>query len=84
MGLLSVIFIFLAFILSFATWILSIIFGAISLSYAKKSFNALGYECTEMKNGRTMGKIGLIVGSVLMGVVVLIFLIAFIIVLATI
>lgn len=71
MGLLAVIFIFVA-------WFFSIIFGAIALSYAKKSFNALGYECTEMKNGRTMGKIGLIVGSVLTGLFVFIYLIAII------
>lgn len=68
MGLLAVIFLFFS-------QILSIIFGAIALNYAKKSFNALGYECPEMKSGRTMGKVGLIVGSILTGLVVLFYII---------
>ena len=75
MGLLSVIFLFFS-------QILSIIFGAIALNYAKKSFQALGYECPEMKSGRTMGKVGLIVGSILTGLSLVIVLIYIIVVIA--
>ena len=74
MGLLSVVFIFISHILS-------IVFGIIALNYAKKSVNALGYECPEMKSGRTMGKVGLIVGSILTGLSVLIYLITLIFIL---
>ena len=72
MGLLSVIFLFIS-------QILSIIFGALALSYAKKSYRALGYECPEMKSGRTMGKVGLIIGSILTGFMLLIYIVGFII-----
>ena len=75
MGLLSVIFIFVSHILS-------IIFGAIALNYAKKSFHTLGYECPEMKSGRTMGKVGLIVGSILTGLTILIYFVVLIALLA--
>ena len=77
MGLLSVVFIFISHILS-------IIFGIIALNYAKKSFNTLGYECPEMKSGRTMGKVGLIIGSILTGLSILIYMITLIVILTAI
>ena len=64
MGLLAVVFLFVS-------QILSIVFGVIALNYAKKSVRALGYECPEMKSGRTMGKVGLIGGIILTGLTIL-------------
>ena len=75
MGLLAVVFLFFS-------QILSIIFGAIALNYAKKSFNALGYECPEMRSGRTMGKVGLIIGSILTGLVIFFYIIVVIVAIA--
>ena len=71
MGLLSIVCIFVM-------QILSIIFGALALNYAKKSKIEMGYECPDAKNGRLMGLIGLIIGSILTGLVVLAYLILFI------
>ena len=67
MGLLSVVFIFLM-------QILSIVFGALALNYAKKAQNEMGYECPDVKNGRLMGLIGLIVGSIITGIVIFVIL----------
>ena len=44
--------------------ILSIVFGALALSNAKRSVMTVGYECPEAKGGRVMGLIGLILGIV--------------------
>lgn len=51
--------------------ILSIIFGAIAMSRAKKSEQALGYECSEAKTGRICGLIGLIFGIIAVVITVL-------------
>ena len=71
MGLLSI-------VCLFVMQILSIVFGALALNYAKKSKMEMGYECADAKNGRLMGMIGLIIGSILTGLVVLAYLILFI------
>ncbi len=57
--------------------ILSIIFGALAMSNAKKSVAALGFECSEAKNGRVMGLVGLIVGIVQIAAVVLVYILVF-------
>lgn len=42
--------------------LLSIIFGAMAMSNAKKSAIALGHECSEARTGRICGLVGLILG----------------------
>ena len=71
MGLLSIVCIF-------TMLILSVIFGALALNYAKKSRLLLGYETPEVKSGRIMGMVGLIAGCAIIGIVVLFYLIVFI------
>ena len=75
MGLLSV-------ILLFFIPLLSIIFGALAMSYAKKSAAAVGYECSEAQSGRKMGMVGLIVSIVFMVLAFFIYLIYFVLLLA--
>ena len=55
----------------FICQLLSVIFGALALHNAKKSRIALGTECTEARNGRIFGMIGLIIGSIQIGLIVL-------------
>ena len=59
----------------FVGTILSIIFGILAMSSAKKSTQLLGYELPEAKTGRVMGLVSLILA--LVGVVLAIFAILF-------